>query len=333
MNVSTQLSPDSFKTSNERDSLLQSLKDMLEIRVFEEIVSKLYSRKLIRGFCHLCIGQEAIPVAIKNCFQQGDGAITSYRAHGLFLALGGEPLAGMSELLGRSNGCSKGKGGSMHMFDFPHGFYGGHGIVGAQIPLGCGLAFAMKYDNTNNICFTLLGDGAVNQGQFYESMNMAQIWKLPVLFMIENNTYAIGTQINRSTSNHERLHERGLPFGIPGKKVDGMNFLETLAALQEAVTFIRQGGGPMLLELDTRRFRGHSMSDSASYRTKEQLEQDKARDPIISLKEILATKYHFAEEDYEKLEEVIREKMKKIEEAALKSPFPDEKVLFNDICA
>ncbi|RZI47606.1 pyruvate dehydrogenase (acetyl-transferring) E1 component subunit alpha [Rickettsiales endosymbiont of Peranema trichophorum] len=257
--------------------------DMLLIRRFEEKAGQLYGMGLIGGFCHLYIGQEAVAVGVQTTLKKGDGIITGYRDHGIMLAAGSDPRTVMAELLGKETGCSKGKGGSMHMFDLENGFYGGHGIVGAQVPIGTGLAFAYKYQNLDNIAVVYFGDGAANQGQVYEAFNMAKLWSLPVLYIIENNEYAMGTSVARASASTE-LYKRGEPFGIVGKRVDGMDFFAVQKATQEAVQSIRNGGGPLLLEMKTYRYRGHSMSDPGQYRSKEEVTKYKEiMDPIANM--------------------------------------------------
>lgn len=312
------------------EDLLKCYKDMLLIRRFEEKAGQLYGMGLIGGFCHLYIGQEAVVTGMQYCVKDGDKVITSYRDHGHMLATGMDPKLVMAELLGRSTGCSKGKGGSMHMFDKSKHFYGGHGIVGAQVPIGTGLGFAAKYLNNDNITLTYFGDGSAHQGQVYESFNMASLWKLPVIYIIENNQYAMGTSVKRSTVVTE-LYKKGESFAIPGKQVDGMDVLEVIKAGKEAVEYVRAGNGPILLEMKTYRYRGHSMSDPAKYRSKDEVSNVKENsDPIDNLK-----KYIIAEH---KIEEAIKEIEKEIKiivndavEFAKQSPEPNESELFTDI--
>jgi len=272
-----------------KDDLLRFYREMVLIRRFEERAGQLYGMGLIGGFCHLYIGQEAVAVGVQESVKQGhDKIITGYRDHGHMLAAGMDPNAVMAELTGRIGGSSKGKGGSMHMFDVPTGFYGGHGIVGAQVALGTGLAFAGKYRGDDSVAFVYFGDGASNQGQVYESFNMAQLWKLPAIYIIENNQYAMGTSIERSSSTTE-LFMRGSSFGIPGEQVDGMDVIAVRDAVAKAVKRARDGEGPYILEVKTYRYRGHSMSDPAKYRTKEEVDEVKAtRDPIDHIKMLLA---------------------------------------------
>ncbi|MDX1916925.1 MAG: pyruvate dehydrogenase (acetyl-transferring) E1 component subunit alpha [Rickettsiaceae bacterium] len=265
---------------------LDAYKDMLIIRRFEEKCGQLYGMGLIGGFCHLYIGQEAVIAGVHLAKHKGDSTITSYRDHGHIILAGQDPKFVLAELMGKATGSSKGKGGSMHLFDVENKFYGGHGIVGAQVPIGTGLAFAEKYNKTKNISFTFLGDGAVNQGQVYESFNIASLWKLPVLYIIENNQYSMGTSVARSTSMTS-LHKKGLSFGIEGIEVDGMDLDEVYNAASNAAEYVRSGKGPMILEMKTYRYRGHSMSDPAKYRTKEEVESYKSIDPIATLREKL----------------------------------------------
>src|SRR5476651_184878 len=281
--------PEAAKSNSE--SLKKLYHDMLLIRRFEERAGQLYGMGLIGGFCHLYIGQEAVVVGLMGAAKQGDQQITAYRDHGHMLAQGVDPKSVMAELTGRSTGLSRGKGGSMHMFSNEKKFYGGHGIVGAQVPIGTGLAFANKYRGSKAVTLTYFGDGAANQGQVYESFNMAELWKLPVIYVIENNHYAMGTSIERSSSE-THLYKRGASFAIPGIKVDGMDVRAVKAAGDKAVAWCRAGKGPFILEMQTYRYRGHSMSDPAKYRTREEV--DKVRndqDPIEQVRNrLLAAK-------------------------------------------
>ena len=260
---------------------------MLLIRRFEEKAGQMYGMGLIGGFCHLYIGQEAVVTGIQDVIKKGDTVITGYRCHAHMLAAGADPKNIMAELTGRYNGTSKGKGGSMHMFFPQGGFFGGHGIVGAQVPIGTGFGFANKYRNNNNVSVTYFGDGAANQGQVFEAFNIAALWNLPVLFIIENNQYAMGTPIARSTAIQE-LCQRGKAFGIPGKQVDGMDVIAVQKETNKAVEKCRAEKGPILLEMMTYRYRGHSMSDPAKYRSREEVSKIRQeRDPIQNLKEVL----------------------------------------------
>ena len=285
------------KSNVSADDLLKHYKDMLLIRRFEEKAGQLYGMGLIGGFCHLYIGQEAVVVGLEAAAEEGDKRITSYRDHGHMLACGMDPNGVMAELTGRMDGYSKGKGGSMHMFSKEKHFYGGHGIVAAQVPLGAGLAFADKYQENGRVTFTYFGDGAANQGQVYETFNMAAIWDLPCIFVIENNQYAMGTSQNRSTSTPD-LHTRGEAFGIPGEIVDGMDVMAVKEAGERAVKHCRSGKGPYILEIKTYRYRGHSMSDPAKYRTREEVQKMRdERDPIEQVRDVLLTGKHASEED------------------------------------
>lgn len=269
------------------DELLRYYRDMVLIRQFEERAGQLYGMGLIGGFCHLYIGQEAIAVGMQAASKKGDQVITGYRDHGHMLVAGMDPREVMAELTGRSGGSSKGKGGSMHMFSVEAAFYGGHGIVGAQVSLGTGLAFANKYEDNGKVSYTYFGDGAANQGQVYESFNMAELWQLPVVYVIENNEYAMGTAVARASATTE-LYQRGASFGIPGEVVDGMDVLAVKAAGERAAEHARSGKGPFILEMKTYRYRGHSMSDPAKYRSKEEVDDvKKNRDSIDHVKTML----------------------------------------------
>src|SRR6201999_860707 len=270
--------PEAAKSNSESQKKLYH--DMLLIRRFEERAGQLYGMGLIGGFCHLYIGQEAVVVGLMGAAQQGDQQVTSYRDHGHMLAQGIDPKAVMAELTGRSTGLSRGKGGSMHMFSSEKKFYGGHGIVGAQVPIGTGLAFANKYRGSNAVTLTYFGDGAANQGQVYEAFNMAELWKLPVIYVIENNQYAMGTSVERSSAE-THFYKRGASFNIPGEQVDGMDVEAVYSAGQKAAKWCREGNGPIILEMKTYRYRGHSMSDPAKYRTREEVQEVREkRDPI-----------------------------------------------------
>jgi pyruvate dehydrogenase E1 component alpha subunit len=330
------MSKGSTKTQNKKqamskEKLLKLYQDMLLIRRFEEKAGQLYGMGLIGGFCHLYIGQEAVVVGIQDALIEGDTVITSYRDHGHIIVAGMDPKLVMAELMGRETGCSKGKGGSMHMFDLEHHFYGGHGIVGAQVPLGTGMAFSHKYLNKNNISVTYYGDGAAHQGQVYESYNMAKLWQLPALYIIENNEYAMGTSVSRATIVTD-LHKRGEPFGIPGKKVDGMDILAVREAALEAADYIRRGNGPMILEVKTYRYRGHSMSDPAKYRSKEEVSNMRDnRDPIENCKLMLSKQYGITEEKFKDIEKEIKNIITEAVEFAQNSKEPDEAELYTDV--
>jgi pyruvate dehydrogenase E1 component alpha subunit len=314
-----------------KDELLQYYRDMLLIRRFEERAGQLYGMGLIGGFCHLYIGQEAVVVGMQAALKDGDQVITAYRDHGHMLAAGMTANGVMAELTGRSGGYSKGKGGSMHMFSIEKAFYGGHGIVGAQVSLGTGLAFANKYRKDGKVCLTYFGDGAANQGQVYESFNMASLWKLPVIFIIENNQYAMGTSVQRSSAE-THLHKRGAAFGIPGEEVDGMDVIAVREAGKRAVEHARSGQGPMLLEMKTYRYRGHSMSDPAKYRTKEEVDEFKAkRDPIEHVKKLITDKGYSDEAALKDIDREIRAVVTESAEFAQQSPEPDPSELMTDI--
>jgi pyruvate dehydrogenase E1 component alpha subunit len=312
------------------EQMLQYYKDMLLIRRFEEKSGQLYGMGLIGGFCHLYIGQEAVVVGVQSALEPKDSVITAYRDHGHMLACGMDPKGVMAELTGRIGGYSRGKGGSMHMFSREKNFYGGHGIVGATAPLGTGLAFAHKYRGDGGLCTAYYGDGAANQGQIYESYNMAALWKLPVIFIIENNKYGMGTSQKRHAAGE--LYQRGAAYGIPGEKVDGMDVLTVRAAALKAVEYVRSGKGPMILEFSTYRYRGHSMSDPGKYRSKEEVEDMREHhDPIDSLKKKIIDIGRFGENDLSKIEKEIKAIVNESAEFAQQSPEPDPAELWTDI--
>ncbi|RBW60192.1 pyruvate dehydrogenase (acetyl-transferring) E1 component subunit alpha [Ruegeria sp. A3M17] len=315
------------------EELTEYYREMLLIRRFEEKAGQLYGMGLIGGFCHLYIGQEAVVVGLEAATEEGDKRITSYRDHGHMLACGMEPGGVMAELTGRIGGLSKGKGGSMHMFSKEKHFYGGHGIVGAQVPLGAGLAFADKYKGNGRVTFTYFGDGAANQGQVYETFNMAALWDLPVVFVIENNQYAMGTAQARSTSTKDIYH-RGEAFGIPGEIVNGMDVLAVKAAGEKAVAHCRAGKGPYILEIKTYRYRGHSMSDPAKYRTREEVQKVREQsDPIEHVRELLLTGKHATEDDLKAIDKEIKEIVNQAAEFSKESPEPSVEELWTDIYA
>tara|TARA_B100001093_G_scaffold124743_1_gene117396 strand:+ start:374 stop:1369 length:996 start_codon:yes stop_codon:yes gene_type:complete len=321
------------KSNVSSEELKQHYHDMLLIRRFEEKAGQLYGMGLIGGFCHLYIGQEAVVVGLEAAAEQGDKRITSYRDHGHMLACGMNPDGVMAELTGRIGGYSKGKGGSMHMFSKEKHFYGGHGIVAAQVPIGAGLAFSDKYNGTDRVTFAYFGDGAANQGQVYETFNMAALWKLPVIFVIENNQYAMGTAQKRSTSSPD-IFTRGEAFGIAGQAVDGMNVLEVKAAGELAVKHCRAGKGPFILEVKTYRYRGHSMSDPAKYRTREEVQKMREeRDPIEYARSLLLTGNHATEEDLKTIDKGIKKVVNASTDFAKESPEPDLSELWTDIYA
>ena len=321
------------KSNVSSEELKQHYHDMLLIRRFEEKAGQLYGMGLIGGFCHLYIGQEAVVVGLEAAAEEGDKRITSYRDHGHMLACGMNPDGVMAELTGRIGGYSKGKGGSMHMFSKEKHFYGGHGIVAAQVPIGAGLAFSDKYNGTDRVTYAYFGDGAANQGQVYETFNMAALWKLPVIFVIENNQYAMGTAQKRSTSSPD-IFTRGEAFGIAGQAVDGMNVLEVKAAGELAVKHCRAGKGPFILEVKTYRYRGHSMSDPAKYRTREEVQKMREeRDPIEYVRSLLLTGKHATEEDLKTIDKGIKKVVNASTDFAKESPEPDLSELWTDIYA
>ena len=326
----TKLKP--LSNSDSRPSVEEMKKmyrDMLLIRRFEEKAGQLYGMGLIGGFCHLYIGQEAVVTGIQSVQEKQDTVITTYRDHGHMLACGMDPKGVMAELTGRRGGYSRGKGGSMHMFSREANFFGGHGIVGAATALGTGLGFAHKYNKDNGVAVSYMGDGAANQGQVYECFNMAALWKLPVLFVIENNRYGMGTSAARHAAGD--LYRRGEPYGIPGERVDGMDVLTVQAAARQAIDYVRGGNGPYLLEMMTYRYRGHSMSDPAKYRSKDEVEDFKTHhDPIENLKKILIEE-GVKEDDFKPLEKEIKEIVNESAQFAQESPEPDPSELWTDI--
>ena len=303
---------------------------MMKIRRFEERAAQLYGMGHIGGFCHLYIGQEAVVVGVLMTINTNDSVVTTYRDHGHMIARGLDPKKIMAELTGRQDGYSSGKGGSMHMFSKENNFYGGHGIVGAQVPIGTGIAFSHKYNNEKNICRTYIGDGAMNNGQVFEAFNLAALWKLPVLYIIENNKYGMGTSVDRAAAG-EDLFKRGEAFGIPGEKVDGMNVFKVIDAADRAGKYVRDGNGPYIIEVQTYRYRGHSMSDPAKYRTKEEVDNYKETDPIeIVKKEILKNKYA-TEKEIEKINNNTIDEIKNAAEFALNSNYPKDSDLYTDV--
>ncbi len=315
------------------DEVLGYYRDMLLIRRFEEKAGQMYGMGLIGGFCHLYIGQEAVVVGMQANRSEADTVITSYRDHGHMLACGMDPKGVMAELTGRRGGYSKGKGGSMHMFSREKGFYGGHGIVGAQVPLGTGIAFAHKYRDEAAVCLTYLGDGAVNQGQVYEAFNMAALWKLPVVYIIENNKYGMGTCVERASARTD-LYQRGQAYGIPGEQVDGMDVLAVKEAGDKAVAHARAGKGPYILEMLTYRYRGHSMSDPAKYRTKEEVQKMRQeRDPIERLRAALLEQGVVDEAALKEIDREVKDIVSEAAEFAQNSPEPDPAELMTDVYA
>jgi len=315
--------------SKEQD--LAAFRDMLLIRRFEEKAGQLYGMGLIGGFCHLYIGQEAVVVGMQMALKPGDGVITGYRDHGHMLACGMDAKGVMAELTGRRGGYSRGKGGSMHMFSAEKGFYGGHGIVAAQVPLGTGLAFANKYRGNDNVSLTYFGDGATNQGQVYESFNMAKLWKLPVVYIIENNQYGMGTSVARASAT-TKLFKRGLSHDLPGEQVDGMDVRAVKAAGEKAVNWCRTGNGPMILEMLTYRYRGHSMSDPAKYRPKEEVDKVRSEhDPIEQVRQRLMSKKWASEDALKKIDVEVRAIVNEAAEFATHDAEPDVSELYTDV--
>jgi len=314
-----------------RDEEIGAYRQMLLIRRFEEKAGQLYGMGLIGGFCHLYIGQEAVVVGMQMAIDEGDEVITGYRDHGHMLACNMEARGVMAELTGRRGGYSKGKGGSMHMFSVEKGFYGGHGIVGAQVSIGTGLAFANRYRKNDRICLTYFGDGAANQGQVYESFNMAELWKLPVVYIIENNRYAMGTAVTRASAQTD-FSKRGASFNIPGEQVDGMDVRAVKAAGEKAVAWCRAGKGPYILEMQTYRYRGHSMSDPAKYRTREEVEKVRnEHDPIEQVRLRLIETRRATEDDLKKIDAEVRSIVNEAAEFATHDPEPDPSELFTDV--
>ena len=323
------VAPKPEKFSREQD--LAAYREMLLIRRFEEKAGQLYGMGHIGGFCHLYIGQEAVVTGVQMALEDGDQIITSYRDHGHMLACGMDPAGVMAELTGRRGGYSKGKGGSMHMFSKEKNFYGGHGIVGAQVPLGTGLAFANKYRDNGKVSVTYFGDGAANQGQVYESFNMAELWRLPVIYVIENNRYAMGTSVSRASAQTD-FAQRGGAFNIPGMQVDGMDVRAVKAASDVATAWCRSGEGPIILEMQTYRYRGHSMSDPAKYRSKDEVQKMRAEhDPIEQVKMRLIEAKQATEDDLKAVDKEIRDIVAKAADFAQNDPQPDVSELYTDI--
>jgi pyruvate dehydrogenase E1 component alpha subunit len=314
-----------------KDVELKAYRDMLLIRRFEEKAGQMYGMGLIGGFCHLYIGQEAVVVGMQLTLTPGDQVITGYRDHGHMLACGMDPKGVMAELTGRRGGYSKGKGGSMHMFSVEKGFFGGHGIVGAQVSLGTGIAFANRYRDNGKVCLTYFGDGAANQGQVYESFNMAELWKLPVVYVIENNRYAMGTAVTRASAQTD-FSRRGLSFNIPGEQVDGMDVRAVKAAGEKAVKWCRDGNGPIILEMMTYRYRGHSMSDPAKYRTREEVDKVRTEhDPIDMVRARLLETKRATEDSLKQADADVRKIVNDASEFATHDPEPDPSELWTDI--
>lgn len=318
------------KTTHPKERYMYWYESMLLQRKFEEKAGQLYGQQKIRGFCHLYIGQEACSSGGVSALTKDDKWITAYRDHGIPLALGTDPKAIMAELYGKATGTTKGKGGSMHIFDKERNFVGGHGIVGAQIPMGAGIAFAEKYNKTTNLCICLFGDGAVRQGALHEAFNMAMTWKLPVIFVVENNGYAMGTSVNR-TSNVTDLYTIGEAYDMPSEPVDGMDVEAVHEAVSRAAERARSGQGPTFLEFKTYRYRGHSMSDPQKYRTKEEVEEYKKRDPIEMVKDTILKNGIATEEDLAAIDAKIKQQVEESVKFAEESPWPDASEIFTDM--
>ncbi len=313
-----------------KTDLIKIYSYMLKIRRFEERAAQLYGMGHIGGFCHLYIGQEAVVVGVLMTIDKNDSVVTTYRDHGHMIARGLDPKRIMAELTGRADGYSGGKGGSMHMFSKENNFYGGHGIVGAQVPIGTGIAFTHKYKNEKNICRTYIGDGAMNNGQVFEAFNLAALWKLPVLYIIENNKYGMGTSVDRAAAGSD-LYKRGEAFGIPGEKVDGMNVFKVIEAAEKAGKYVRDGNGPYIIEVQTYRYRGHSMSDPAKYRTKEELDNYKETDPIEIVKSEMLKNKFVTEKEIESINKETIKEIKNAAEFALNSDYPKDNELYTDV--
>lgn len=327
----TEMAPKPAAPELSPEEELRAYRDMLLIRRFEEKAGQLYGMGQIGGFCHLYIGQEAVVAGMQMAIREGDQVITAYRDHGHMLACGMEPKGVMAELTGRRGGYSRGKGGSMHMFSVEKAFYGGHGIVGAQVPLGTGLAFANKYKGNGNVSLTYYGDGAANQGQVYEAFNMAQLWRLPVVYIVENNKYGMGTSIDRASAL-TNLSQRGASFAIPGEQVDGMDVRAVKAAGEKAVAHAREGKGPYILEMLTYRYRGHSMSDPAKYRSREEVERMRQeRDAIEQVRARLIASGRASEDDLKAIDKEIRAAVNEAADFAQRDPEPDAAELYTDV--
>ena len=319
-----------INNSFSNDELIKFYEKMFLIRKFEEKAGQLYGSGKIGGFCHLYIGQEAVVIGILSSIKSEDTVVTSYRDHGHILARGVDPKLVMAELTGRKDGISKGKGGSMHMFSKKNRFYGGHGIVGAQVPIGVGLGFAHKYRNEKKISRVYVGDGAMSNGQVFEAFNLAALWELPVLFIIENNKYGMGTAVNRAAAGNE-LFERATVFGIKGEKINGMNFFDVSQAAIRAREHIYETSKPYVIEMDTYRYRGHSMSDPATYRSKEEVSDMKSNDPLVNMKKALIDDFKIDEESLSNIETDIKKQIKEVEKFSLESPLPELNELFTEV--
>ena len=322
-----------MKKKFKKEDYIKIYSKMLQIRRFEERAAQLYGMGHIGGFCHLYIGQEAVVVGVLMTIENNDSVVTTYRDHGHMIARGLEPKKIMAELTGKQTGYSNGKGGSMHMFSKKNNFYGGHGIVGAQVPIGTGIAFTHKYRKEKQICRTYIGDGAMNNGQVFEAFNLASLWKLPVLYIIENNMYGMGTSVDRASAGTD-LFKRGEAFGIKGKKIDGMDVFKVIEAAQLAGDYVRSGKGPYILEVQTYRYKGHSMSDPAKYRTREEVQKMREeRDSIENIRSILLTGKHASEDDLKSIDKEIKEIVNESAEFAKASPEPELNELYTDIYA
>lgn len=318
------------KTKFTKETYLQWYKEMVLMRKFEERAGQLYGMQKIKGFCHLYIGQEAVVAGAITALKPEDNMITAYRDHAHAIAKGTSARAVMAELYGKETGCSKGKGGSMHMFDAKHRFFGGHGIVGGQIPLGAGIAFADQYKGTKNVTVCYMGDGAVRQGALHEAFNMAMLWKLPVIFVIENNAYAMGTSVER-TSNVTELYKLGLSYNMPAEPVDGMSCESVHEAMEKAADHARSGKGPYLLEMNTYRYKGHSMSDPAKYRSKEEVEEYKAKDPIEQVLKVILDKKFASQQEIDAITEEVKRVVEDSVQFAEESAYPDPSELYKDV--
>lgn len=317
---------------NIKAKMEDTLYKMILVRRFEEVAGDYYRKGYIGGFCHLYIGQEAVAVGTYSAITKEDKVITAYRDHAHIILAGTHPNAVMAELFGKETGVSKGKGGSMHLFDIKNNFYGGHGIVGAQVSLGTGLSFASKYKNENSAAFVFFGDGAAHQGQVYESFNMAKLWNLPVVYVIENNGYAMGTSTNRGSSIGDDLWKRGEGFNISAKRVNGMDFFEVEKAVKEAREFVLSGKGPMLLEMKTYRYRGHSMSDPAKYRTRDEVDKKREEeDPIEGLKSYILKNKILKEDEIKAIESRVEIEVEESVQFAINSKEPDLETLYTDV--
>lgn len=325
-------SKSSAKSKFSKETYLTWFESMLMMRRFEEKAGQLYGQQKIKGFCHLYIGQEACVAGAVSALKRGDKYITAYRDHAHPIALGSDPRKVMAELFAKETGVSKGKGGSMHMFDKENHFFGGHGIVGGQVPLGAGIAFAEKYNKTGHLCICYMGDGAVRQGAFHEALNLAMTWKLPVIFVIENNGYAMGTSVKR-TSNVTDLYTLGEAYDMPSEPVDAMSVEAVHESVEKAADRARKGDGPSLLEFRTYRYKGHSMSDPAKYRTKDEVEEYKQKDPIEMVRKSILEKKYATEEDLEKIEKKIKTEVAECVKFAEESDFPDPQEAFRDVYA